>query len=83
LFALYPNPAGDLLNIALKYPVDLSKPAMIQIYHVTHRLVYSLSVERANEFVTLNTSQWQSGLYLFEIIWPDGKQSTGKFDVAH
>ncbi len=53
---VYPNPTHDHLNIN----VGIGKQGLLQVYNVSGQLVFYSNVL---ENITLNTSEWKSGLY--------------------
>ncbi len=80
---IYPNPANNVVNISLHYPGSIENNLTLQIFDATNRFVAAIPVSKSNEFITLNTTDWQSGLYIYQINWPSGEVSSGKFDVIH
>jgi serine protease AprX len=61
-FALYPNPANDVINIALP---DKSETALISIFNSLGQLVMKQSVSRALSSFPVN--RLSSGIYIYRI----------------
>jgi len=62
---IYPNPAKDFVNIS-----NFNKGAQISLYDMTGKLLFSTKALSAT--VTINTSTYQSGVYVLKV---DGQSS--------
>jgi hypothetical protein len=78
---LYPNPASDVVYIDLKDAVKTSN-AVIQVYDMNGRLVYSNRLQSKNNRLELNVSSLSNGLYTVRI--QDGNnQFSRNLSVIH
>ena|GEM_PF-3977737 len=69
--SLSPNPFNMLLHIA-NAPIGAS----IRVYDVVGRVVYSGTVNSAQ--ASINTSAWERGTYIVELVLPDGTKELKK-----
>jgi hypothetical protein len=67
-FNIYPNPARDVILIALSQPTKESDLA-IKIYDLSGRMVLSQNLLESNgsEIVEININDLSSGLYLVQV----------------
>jgi hypothetical protein len=78
---LYPNPASDLVYLDLKDAIKTSN-AVLQVYDMNGRLVYSNRLISKNNRVELNVGGLSNGLYTIRI--QDGnKQFSRNLNVIH
>jgi hypothetical protein len=68
LLALFPNPTRDILNVSVSQGVHL-----IQIMDASGRMVESIN-EPANSNLTLNCSNYESGIYFLRAISNEGSE---------
>jgi hypothetical protein len=73
---IYPNPAIDKFSISTG-ELSIGKEIFINIYDLTGRSVYERSTKISGENIEINTSSFQSGLYLVSINI-DGKLASRK-----
>jgi hypothetical protein len=74
-WSIYPNPANNQLTIRS------SVEAAIRIVDITGRQIQQVRVEK-DKALTLDCSQWQSGIYLVEQ-YSQGKKKTMKLVINH
>ena len=72
-YAVYPNPASDVLNIELK-DNKTSQPALIRIFDVLGRQVFTQTTGAAN--TAINTSRWAKGAYTVAISYREATAVT-------
>jgi type IX secretion system substrate protein/PKD domain-containing protein len=65
-FVVYPNPVHDLLNI--KCRLKTGSELGIAVYDVFGRLVYNSESVNSKNPISINTTNWQSGLYFVMVI---------------
>jgi hypothetical protein len=70
LFAVYPNPAKDVLNVDLKKGM---KGLVIEVYDVLGQLVYSAKPSSSENRLVINTSALSSGVYFIRFNSDNGK----------
>ncbi len=76
---LYPNPANSLVNIAAE---NAPSANLVSVFDITGKLVEKQYLIEGK--VKLNTSEYQSGLYIYSISSKSGETlKTGKFTVTH
>jgi blue copper oxidase len=63
--SVYPNPAGETLNINLS-GFDVSQPIQINILDALGKTVYSTSVSK--QFISLIVSDWSRGFYTVSLL---------------
>lgn len=61
VFSLYPNPAKDLVTIA--YDLNIEK-ATVEVYDISGRSINQYYLPSTNGELQLNTSSYQSGVYI-------------------
>jgi len=71
-FSVYPNPAGNVINVAAKNAVAINK---IQITDINGRTVKQVEVSGLNE-VQVNTSDLNSGVYFLSATTNEGSGTT-------
>jgi hypothetical protein len=80
-FTLYPNPAGDKVNIEFLSRAEGN--ASLQVYNLMGQIVWSMDVsasEGANT-ETVNTSMLAAGVYIFEVK-NNGEAQRQKFSIS-
>jgi len=68
LITFYPNPAGDLITIALK-----SREAQLYVYDLTGKILKNLHLKNINGTCDLYTGDIEEGTYLLRIIQNDSE----------
>ena len=75
---LYPNPANTEVNISVS---GNCTAANLEIYDITGRSVGAYSLR--NNFLTINTQSFTSGLYIYKLFDGSGNQlNVGKFNIV-
>lgn len=76
---LYPNPANSLVNLVTE---NAPSANLVSVFDITGKLVEKQYLIEGK--VKLNTSEYQSGLYIYSISSKSGETlKTGKFTVTH
>jgi hypothetical protein len=70
-FSLFPNPAGNELNVRVTEPIN--KPGMIVIYDVAGRKMMEQSFRQLSGTLTLNVRDLPQGTFMVEITAGDQK----------
>lgn len=70
--SVYPNPTNDVVNIT----IPLNGKAVVSVNDLTGRTVASHSVDFVSNHSTVNISDLQAGLYVFNVVYEDGSKST-------
>jgi PKD repeat protein len=65
----YPNPATDEVNIVCVVPEG--SVALIKFYDMTGKLIHTEQLSSGNQFLTLDTKNWQAGVYMYEMVVDD------------
>jgi hypothetical protein len=60
---VFPNPANDKFSIAVE---GLQSAAQLKVYDFTGKLVYEQEEVNNNRY-TINSSEWESGVYMVEV----------------
>ena len=77
----YPVPANDQITIPVN---DLTENAFIRILDATGKLVFEQKVNARNSNVALNTADFASGIYSYQLILSNGNASQARlFEVQH
>jgi len=76
----YPNPANN--QISFKYDLK-SKKSYINIYNVVGEKINTINLNSQQGVYTLNTSNFNSGIYFYDFNIDGKKVSTNKFIVKH
>lgn len=74
---IQPNPAGDFVRVSVNQRGVKGK---LQVYDLSGRPIL---VREILEQVTLNVSEWNSGIYLFNYLSNDGKREIQKLIIHH
>jgi len=73
-FAMYPNPAKDIVNLKFKQPQNNS--ITVKAYNIQGKLVLSSNLQLLNNSSELDVSELTTGLYFLKIM--DGERSITK-----
>ncbi len=74
---VYPNPANEQISLAVAGQIQAVR---VEVYDITGKLVASYSVH--NNFLTINTQLYHSGLYIYKMFDESGTQiNVGKFSM--
>ncbi len=79
--AVYPNPASSFIKIntgVLNKDTNIN----IQIFDITGRLMYQKDTKTGYDDITINTENYQNGLYLINVI-SDNSRFTEKIMILH
>ena len=77
-FKLYPNPANNIINIALSGENNNYKIELVNMLGQT--VLTSVNENNSNEVIALDVSTYESGIYMVKITI-DGKTSTQKVTI--
>ena len=80
---VYPNPADHLINFELDYTKSLDSPDLLVIRDVNGKLVHTEQVKNAIYYFVLNTNDWSSGSYYYEVLSQDKLLESGKIEIIH
>lgn len=81
-FALYPNPADEIVNIVLNHPMTSGSSSTLVFQALDGKVVYSTSfTETENTTKTVNVSAFKTGVYLYKYTIAGGKTYMGKLVV--
>jgi hypothetical protein len=78
---LYPNPASSEVNIQL--PEAVSKPTPVELYDAYGRVVYQSIFKVGQKTIKVSTSTFANGIYMMQIITPQGGKAVRKIMVKH
>ncbi len=74
---VYPNPANTQINLAVTSQLSVGK---VEVYDLTGKLMGSYAMH--NNLLTINTQQYNTGIYFYKIYDHSGEQmNVGKFSV--
>lgn len=75
---LYPNPANSEVNLSV---TGQFQATYVEVYDITGKAMGTYPVR--NNFLTINTQAYSSGLYIYKLLDETGVQlNIGKFSVA-
>ncbi|MEI7595388.1 MAG: Omp28-related outer membrane protein [Bacteroidota bacterium] len=80
LFPAYPNPANESITIPL---LEGTEKSHLQIFDNTGRVVYSETIENNNASTTVNTSNFENGIYLYRLTDNSTSNYTKSFEIIH
>jgi len=80
---VYPNSASEMLTFEFHLSQHSQANGTMAIYDITNRLVQELVISDRNQMFTLDSRQWQSGLYMFIVKIPGEEEHVGRFEVIH
>lgn len=75
---VYPNPAGNILNISIGDYVEGEK---IEIYNLFGQMIYSQGI--TDKLTLVDLAQWANGVYALKVSSAFGHLSTRLFIVSH
>lgn len=78
---LFPNPANGELNIEL--PGVVNKPTPVELYDAFGRVVYQDVFKIGERTKRLSTSTFANGIYMMQLLTPQGTKVTRKVMVKH
>jgi hypothetical protein len=82
LVSLFPNPATDLFHITYLLPFE-KKSAFIRIFDSMGHLVKEENVTNGFGILELNSIQFESGLYYYDLEVNGHKVASDKFSIIH
>jgi hypothetical protein len=75
---IYPNPASEQINLAV---TGQFRAKTVEVYDITGKLMGAYTIR--NNFVTINTQSYSSGMYFYKLFDNTGAQlNVGKFSVV-
>ncbi len=74
----YPNPVKNTLSLSTESTT--TGTGTLEVFDFSGKLIYSLNLSFSNGFnqISLNASDWQSGVYFAKLLLPNGEQRIGK-----
>jgi len=86
--SFYPNPASNKLNFAYNFPSAqnniIGEQYILEIYDIFGNLYYFRNlpnVENSENLISINSTNWENGIYLFRFIGKEGVLKQGKLIV--
>lgn len=76
---LYPNPANQTITINVS---SFSHPKAVKLFDLSGKVLYDEKLGENQKNVQVNTSNFNNGYYLYQIIY-EGGESSNKFLVQH
>ncbi|MFN3782623.1 MAG: T9SS type A sorting domain-containing protein [Spirosomataceae bacterium] len=80
--SIYPNPANDYTFVEYKVMSRVDK-VQISFFNLLGTEVESVQTDAASDKIRINTRNWPSGVYFYQLTLDDKKVSTKKFIVNH
>ena len=80
--SIYPNPANDYTFVEFKVMTRVDK-VQISFFNLLGTEIESIHTEAASDKVRINTRNWPSGVYFYQLTLDDKKVTTKKFIVNH
>lgn len=78
---LYPNPANREVNIEL--PSAVNKPTPVALFDAFGRTIYQAEFKAGERTKTISTDNLVNGVYMLQIITPQGSKAVRKVLVKH
>lgn len=75
----FPNPTIDFIKISFEESLIYS--ANLRIFNLAGQVIESTSISTGTHEFLINTTKWNSGIYIYSISFSDGKTATGKFVI--
>lgn len=79
---VYPNPAADYATIDYTI-ISNFESASIAFYNLLGKPIADFELSRGNDKLKVNTSSWESGIYMYQLVINGRKVSTKKLIVNH
>ena len=80
--SIYPNPANDYTFVEYKVMSRVDK-VQISFFNLLGTEIESVQTDNASDKIRINTRNWPSGVYFYQLTIDDKKVSTKKFIVNH
>jgi hypothetical protein len=78
---VYPNPANHEMNIEL--PAVVNKPTPVTLYDTYGRVVFQSGFKAGEKTMKISTSTFADGVYMMQLIAPQGTKVSRKIMVKH
>nr|MBK9652140.1 T9SS type A sorting domain-containing protein [Bacteroidota bacterium] len=76
---VYPNPADDKLTI--DYRIDEDCNLTLEVYSALGKQEIKISLSAKSQTITIPTSQYSQGIYLYRLLCNGNAIETGKFNI--
>jgi len=76
----YPNPADGSTTILFS---AAPKGARMEVYDLSGQKITEILLGENDDHLTLNTQNWNAGMYTYRLIMPDGSCEVKKLMIAH
>ena len=80
--SIYPNPANDYTFVEYKIMSRVDK-VQISFFNLLGTEIESIHTDVVSDKIRINTRNWPSGVYFYQLTIDDKKVSTKKFIVNH
>jgi hypothetical protein len=79
---IYPNPANDFTNLDITVNNNFNT-ASISFFNLLGKQVADFEITRNSDKIRINTSNWESGIYSYQLVVDGKKIATKKLLVRH
>ena len=79
---IYPNPANDFTNIDITVNSNFNT-ASITFFNLLGKQVSDIEINKYSDKIRINTSNWESGIYSYQLVVDGKKIATKKLLVRH
>lgn len=73
--SIYPNPVSDMVSVKFQNPENGS----VQVFDVVGRNVYQVDISNTQSVYTIDTYNWNDGIYVLRFVSNQGQVLTKKF----
>lgn len=77
---VYPNPGNDYIYITFVLPEERER-AFVNVYDTGGKKVQTLDITKVHGIIEMNTTSYNTGSYLYEIVLDGKSVSNGKFVI--
>ena len=78
---LYPNPANN--NLSIELPGAVNKPTPVALFDAFGRMVQQTEFKAGERTKTISTANLANGIYMMQVITPQGSKAVKKVMVKH
>jgi hypothetical protein len=79
---VYPNPASDFAYLTFVLP-DERNDAVANVYDIQGRRLATYDLTKVHGILEINTTQYEAGSYLYDVLLEGKQVSSGKFIIQH
>ena len=80
---VYPNPANEIVTFEFHLSENSIPKGSLAIYDISNRLIEEFVISQSSQMISIDSRQWQSGLYMFIVKISGDVEHAGRFEIIH